>query len=181
MLNFFKPISGGTAKRASDKILQAAVPPQKKARAVTQEPVDLVSSEEQPAKKVKKPLHAAKGVTAVSNGDSKQSNSSHKCSTLHRQQDGKLVTAGPDSMQDAAPSSSLPAMVQTAQEDQLNRSNINPSVGPVRRFKGVPYTPDAGSIEFLTNMGFSHDHAVRALKITQGNIERAANWLISQV
>ena len=39
--------------------------------------------------------------------------------------------------------------------------------------------PDANSVAFLTNMGFGNDQAVRALKVTQGNIERAANWLLS--
>ena len=162
---------------------QTAIQPQKKPRTVTQETVDLVHSKTRPEEQAKKPSHIDKGVTAASsNGDSKQSGLCHNCSTTHWPQDGKLVTvtAAADSMQNAALSSNLPAIVQTAQEDQLKRSSINPSVGPVRRFKGVPYAPDPGSIEFLTNMGFSHDHAVRALKITQGNIERAANWLLSQ-
>lgn len=56
---------------------------------------------------------------------------------------------------------------------------IQPSTAPVRRFKGVPYMPDTGSVSLLTNMGFGNDQAVRALKVTQGNIERAANWLLS--
>lgn len=58
-------------------------------------------------------------------------------------------------------------------------TGIQPSTAPIRRFKGVPYMPDANSIAFLTNMGFGNDQAVRALKVTQGNIERAANWLLS--
>ena len=62
---------------------------------------------------------------------------------------------------------------------RADSNNSNPSVAPVRRFRGVPYAPDAASTGFLTSMGFSHDQAVRALKVTQGNIERAANWLLS--
>ena len=58
-------------------------------------------------------------------------------------------------------------------------SGIQTNAAPVRRFKGVPYMPDSNSIAFLTNMGFGNDQAVRALKVTQGNIERAANWLLS--
>ena len=58
-------------------------------------------------------------------------------------------------------------------------TGIQPSTALIRRFKGVPYMPDANSIAFLTNMGFGNDQAVRALKVTQGNIERAANWLLS--
>lgn len=58
-------------------------------------------------------------------------------------------------------------------------SGIQTNAAPVRRFKGVPYIPDSNSIAFLTNMGFGNDQAVRALKVTQGNIERAANWLLS--
>ena len=67
------------------------------------------------------------------------------------------------------------AVVQTT----AGFTGIQPSTAPVRRFKGVPYMPDANSVAFLTNMGFGNDQAVRALKVTQGNIERAANWLLS--
>ena len=34
-------------------------------------------------------------------------------------------------------------------------------------------------VESLLALGFSQDQAVRALKVTQGNVERAANWILS--
>ena len=74
------------------------------------------------------------------------------------------------------------SVFQTMQESHLERSDsggVNPSIAHARRFRGVPYVPDAASTSFLTNMGFSHHQAVRALKVTQGNLERAANWLLS--
>jgi uncharacterized UBP type Zn finger protein len=37
--------------------------------------------------------------------------------------------------------------------------------------------PDEG-VEALLSLGFTRDQAVRALKNTQGNVDRAANWLL---
>ena len=74
------------------------------------------------------------------------------------------------------------SVLQSMQENHQQRADsggINPSVAPARRYRGVPYVPDAASTSFLTNMGFTHDQAVRALKVTQGSLERAANWLLS--
>lgn len=152
----------------------------------SQEPVDLVSSDEQPDITPQKlPNSRIDVMVAPTNGHCGQHGQSYHQSTSHKQQgvhqEGKPPSIDTCHVQDAAPGSSVPVIAQTAQEEQVQRPNssINPSVAPIRRFKGVPYAPDADSTQFLTNMGFSHDQAIRALKVTQGNIERAANWLLS--
>lgn len=152
-----------------------------------QDAVDLVGSDEQPNGSAQKPPHTqGDGLAGPSDSLCRQPQQSHSLSTAHRQQDvqreSKPVTVTSALVQDAAVGSSVPVAPQTDAEELLqgsNGSSINPSMAPVRRFKGVPYAPDADSTQFLTNMGFSQDQAIRALKVTQGNIERAANWLLS--
>lgn len=43
--------------------------------------------------------------------------------------------------------------------------------------KRVEMAADDG-VTALLSLGFPKDQAERALKITQGNVERAANWLL---
>ena len=189
MLSFFKPISNGTAKKSSQKrgLPQVASPSLKRPCPAPQQNVDLVSSNKQPKGRAHKLSDSCEddGIQH-SDGQCRLPEQTHSLPTAHRQQDaqheGMTATIDRTHVHDAALSSGVPARAHTAQEGQLQRSdssNINPSMAPVRRFKGVPYAPDAGSIRFLTNMGFSQDQATRALKVTQGNIERAANWLLS--
>lgn len=196
VLNFFKPISNGTAKKSVQKrahvqmtqkraLPQAAQQPLKRPCMNAHDPIDLVSSDKQPEMRAPTPPdYEADIASAPSNGHYRQHGQSHILSTAdqwqHVHPDG-LAGVSDGHVQDAALSSSVPVIAQTVQEEQVQRSNssIDPSMAPVRRFKGVPYAPDAGSIQFLTNMGFTHEQATRALKVTQGNIERAANWLLS--
>ena len=44
---------------------------------------------------------------------------------------------------------------------------------------GGDAAPDAASVEMLAGMGFNETQASAALKATQGNLERAADWLFS--
>ena len=46
---------------------------------------------------------------------------------------------------------------------------------------GEPAAADAGSIEMLSAMGFTATQASGALAATQGNVERAADWLMSHM
>ena len=162
-----------------------AVQPQKRPCMVSHAPVDLVSSDRQAEIRAPTPPDPEADVTvAPSNGHFRKQEKSHSLSTAHEQQHvhpDVLASVDGSNVHNAAISSSVPVMAQTVQEAQVQRPNsgIDPSIAPVRRFKGVPYAPDAGSIQFLTNMGFAHEQATRALKVTQGNIERAANWLLS--
>lgn len=185
MLNFFKPISNGIARQSVQKraLPHVASHPLKRPCMVLQESVDLVSTDRQPEMKAQPP-HEADVTIAPSNGHCKQRAQSHSLATAHQQQpahQADLVSVDDSHLQDAALGTSVPVIAETVQEEQEQRlnSSINPRVAPVRRFKGVPYAPAAGSIHFLTNMGFTHEQATRALKVTQGNIERAANWLLS--
>lgn len=189
MLNFFKPISNGTANKSSQKrvLPQVAPPPLKRPCLAPLESVDLVSSDEQLQGRVRKSSNPqGDEVQRLRNGQCRPPQQAHSLCTAHRQQnvqqESKPATVDKTQVQDTAFGSSMPVTTQSALEEQLQRSDsssINPSMAPVRRFKGVPYVPDADSIQFLTNMGFSQDQAIRALKVTQGNIERAANWLLS--
>ena len=43
---------------------------------------------------------------------------------------------------------------------------------------GEAFTADPGSVEMLTSMGFTPPQAMGALKATEGNIERAADWSV---
>lgn len=43
---------------------------------------------------------------------------------------------------------------------------------------GDPY-PEA-HIKALTTIGFHHNQAVKALQITRGNVDAAANWLMTR-
>ena len=189
MLSFFKPISNGTAKKSSQKrvLPQVAPPPLKRPCPAPQQIADLVSSDEEPKSRAHKASDPDEDdVVGDSNGHCRLPQETYSLSTAQRQQkaqqEGTPATVERTHVQDASLGSSVYARAQTAQEEQLQRSDsssINPNMAPVRRFKGVPYAPGADSIQFLTNMGFSQDQAIRALKVTQGNIERAANWLLS--
>lgn len=44
---------------------------------------------------------------------------------------------------------------------------------------GGPYVPVPADVEMLTALGFAPQQAERALRVTQGNLERAANWLLA--
>ena len=46
---------------------------------------------------------------------------------------------------------------------------------------GEPAAADAASIEMLSAMGFTPTQASGALAATQGNVERAADWLMSHM
>ena len=189
MLSFFKPISNETAKKSSQKrvLPQVAPPPLKRPCPAPQQSVDLVSNDKQPQSRADKLLDPPEDdVPGHSHGQCRLPQQRHTLSTAHRQppaeEEGMPATVNRTHVYNAALCSSVSAKTHTAHEGQLQRSNsssIDPSMAPVRRFKGVPYAPDADSIQFLTNMGFTHDQAIRALKVTQGNIERAANWLLS--
>ena len=41
------------------------------------------------------------------------------------------------------------------------------------------FVPDEGSVEQLINFGFTRPQCVKALKCTNGNVERAADWLFN--
>lgn len=43
---------------------------------------------------------------------------------------------------------------------------------------GDPYP--AALIQALTDIGFHHSQAVKALQITRGDVDRAANWLMTR-
>lgn len=171
MLNFFKPISGGRAKQPTQKrhVLPAASLGQKKPKLSPQSTIDLVNGSESTQ-------HGTDGQQAA------QDRSLNRLST-------STSPAVPSNNSSASMTESVsidsrhrgntPEVVQEGHLHRTDSNESNPAVSHVRRFKGVPYAPDAGSISFLTNMGFNQDQAVRALKVTQGNIERAANWLLS--
>lgn len=187
VLSFFKPISNGTAKKSSQKrvLPQVAPPPLKRPCPAPQQTVDLVSNDKQPQSRADKLSDPHEDdVPGHSDGQCRLPQQTHTPSTAHRQlnaeEEGMPATVNRTYVYNAALGSSVSAKTHIAQELQRSdSSSIDPSMAPVRRFKGVPYAPDADSIQFLTNMGFTQDQAIRALKVTQGNIERAANWLLS--
>lgn len=41
------------------------------------------------------------------------------------------------------------------------------------------FMPDENGIELLSSMGFTRPQAIKALKATDNNIERAADWIFS--
>ena len=41
------------------------------------------------------------------------------------------------------------------------------------------FVPDEGSVEQLINFGFTRPQCVKALKCTNGSMERAADWLFN--
>ncbi|DBA97285.1 hypothetical protein WJX77_012218 [Trebouxia sp. C0004] len=173
VLNFFKPISGGGVKQAAQKrqVLPVAVHVQKKPKLSPQTTVDLVTVSGRPASVSVEPIqvdlddHQDKAQCSQQAGSAMPSNSSTA---------GMNGNHSVDSMIASSVSGTEAETIQRTESDGLK-----PATAYVRRYKGVPYAPDAGSVGFLTNMGFSQDQAVRALKVTQGNIERAANWLLS--
>ena len=190
VLNFFKPISNGVAKKVCEKKAQPQALQQslKRPRETDHEAVDLLSIDEPLEHKSKEALDAGWGATAAPiNGVGREQELSQGLPVVYRQQD-ELQSANPitidvseDAALDAAVGSKMPSepAVQDGEMQRPTSSFVPSNTAPVRRYRGVPYAPDAGSIGFLTNMGFGHDQAVRALKVTQGNLERAANWLLS--
>jgi len=176
VLNFFKPISGGGVKQAAQKrqALPVALHVQKKPKLSPQTTVDLVTVSRPPASVSVEPIQVdlddQQGKTlpqlTKQAGSAMPSNSS---------------TAGMNDNHsvDSVTASSVPGTVQEETIQRTDSDGLKPATAYVRRYKGVPYAPDPGSVGFLTNMGFNQDQAVRALKVTQGNIERAANWLLS--
>ena len=175
VLNFFKPITGGGIKQAAQKrqVLPVALHVQKKPRLSPQSTVDLVSLSGPPASTSVEPtevdLDDQQGKTSAQfseqAGSAMPSNSSTAGMNNHHSVDSRIASSvsGTDA-----------EVIQRTDSDGLK-----PAIAYLGRYKGVPYAPDAGSVGFLTNMGFNQDQAVRALKVTQGNIERAANWLLS--
>jgi len=51
------------------------------------------------------------------------------------------------------------------------------AAAPVRGAGGAPVSPE--SVAMLTAMGFAESHASAALRATDGNVERAADWIFS--
>ena len=175
VLNFFKPINGGGLKQAAQKrqVLPVAVHVQKKPKLSPQTTVDLVSLSGPLASTSVEPtqldLDDQQGKTSTQSSKQAGSAMPSNGSTVGMNDD-----QGVDSMIASSASETHAEAIQRLDSDGLKPASVY-----VRRYKGVPYAPDAGSVGFLTNMGFNQDQAVRALKVTQGNIERAANWLLS--
>ncbi len=175
VLNFFKPINGGGVKQAAQKrqVLPVALHVQKKPKLSPQTTVDLVSLSGPPASTSVEPIQVdlddQQGKTLAQSSEQAGSAVPSNSSTA-----GMNDNHSVDSMIASSVSGTEAEMIQRTDSDGLK-----PATAYVRRYKGVPYAPDAGSVGFLTNMGFNQDQAVRALKVTQGNIERAANWLLS--
>ena len=178
MLNFFKPISGSTKHPAphpqkKPKLSSRATADQfHKDNCVSAVPTPLSTrtapsdlSEEQ-----RKDVHGV-----ISEQRSRPASPAFQSSGTNGAAHFTVLSANTGSVKTCSSS-------QTVHEAHLQGTDSNGSqiaVNHVRRFKGMPYTPDAGAISFLTNMGFEQQHAIRALKVTQGHIERAANWLLS--
>lgn len=191
MLNFFKPIKSSTTKAAAACAPQNSRNtslPNKRAK-VSQGVIDLASDDNTQGFENEAFQHNG---SAAAGGDTgapailrhSLSPTVHGSNGADRHQDEphRMLTAEPgvisgSHMHIAATQVSLDAPQQFAHK-QTSSNGTQALAPPVRRFKG-PYMPDTESIAFLTNMGFANDQAVRALKVTQGNIERAANWLLS--
>lgn len=182
MLNFFKPIgslsNNGAAVGRSKLSKSSLLPPQKKAKLSSQAVIDIAAETDKPHARVQPEVdrpavfqtEAALSKTKLQ--DSKE-DVVHSTDTTAEADDLDTVV----NRQEAGLRKAVPHPAAEVQAAPLNVIQTNATA--VRRFKGVPYMPDAGSVSFLTNMGFGNDQAVRALKVTQGNIERAANWLLS--
>ena len=61
----------------------------------------------------------------------------------------------------------------------VKRSSGGGGSGGGKSGGGGRYVPDGQSVAALTAMGFSAAQVERALRATQGNLERAANWLLT--
>lgn len=181
VLNFFKPISNGHAKQpaaAKRQVCQAAHSLLKKPKLTAQ---TTVTGKQQP------PQFAVDAVVSSDKDKKPAVISDHQPKMQTAADVHAIAQMHSHAASQASSNSGLadPAARQAAQAANAQPAYSNgshPSAAPavtVRRYKGVPYAPDAASTSFLTNMGFSSDQAVRALKVTQGNVERAANWLLS--
>ena len=175
VLNFFKPINGGVVKQAAQKrqVLPVASHVQKKPKLSPQTTSDLVTESGPPASISVEPtqvdLDDQQGKSLAQSSEQAGSAMPSNSSTVGMNDNHSI-----DSMIASSISGTETDTVQRTDSDGLKAATAH-----VRRYKGVPYAPDAGSVGFLTNMGFNQDQSVRALKVTQGNIERAANWLLS--
>lgn len=189
MLNFFKPIGAGTVKTPAEKrqTVPAAVHTQKRPKLSSGATVDLANGDKRSVNISVEPIELdAEAVPMLAHRkqapqpESSQQSSRHDIpSVAPISSDQPVAAAGISTKVESMNSSLVAQIAQEGHLQQTDSSGSNPPTSHVRRFKGVPYAPDAGSIGFLTNMGFNRDQAVRALKVTQGNIERAANWLLS--
>ena len=185
MLNFFKPINTGSAKQSAAKrhVPQASLHAQKKPKC-SQATVGLVNGNRQALNVGVEPIQLdVEGPPLLTGARQAEPHIRLQGSNQHCtpavENSSISAAAGISNAEDNLSKGGVPHNMQEEQIQRTDSSGSNPATSHVRRFKGVPYAPDAGSIHFLTNMGFSQDQAVRALKVTQGNIERAANWLLS--
>lgn len=55
----------------------------------------------------------------------------------------------------------------------------DPFVPPGTAVSNINFVPDPSGLEMLMGMGFNSDQATKALKETNNNIERAADWIFS--
>lgn len=98
---------------------------------------------------------------------------------------GRSLRSGVSAVtRDGSPAQQEPdgAMRKTGRGLLLGREDSvgsDSSSGHVKRHKHEAYQPSEQQIACLTGMGFEHSAAVRSLKISNGNTERAANHLLT--
>lgn len=61
----------------------------------------------------------------------------------------------------------------------MNSDFGDPFVPPGTAVSASAFTPDPAGLEMLMVMGFTVGQATKALKETNNNIERAADWILS--